>query len=226
MRLNAHSIRSTMFRALAAFCGVNLLVALPLAFVIFECIPHRVELAVVEEGHVAIAVSDSRQGDGSVNFCASAELYDIETVNGSEHLFGGDFPCAFDFSAPAFLLRSDDVSNVEIAGLQIIVGDVLCRTLSPEDIASVYSVDGTNLLAVADNGRVGIPLIGGVCRLVPVAHASGVQLLLEAVSWFVLFTPLQFPRPFLSGTLNVMLQNECLFVLLAASAVPRRSLAV
>ncbi len=172
MRLNAHSIRSSMFRALAAFCGVNLLVALPLAFVIFECIPHRVELAVVEDGHVAIAVSDSRQGDGSVNFCASAELYDIETVNGSEHLFGGDFPCAFDFSAPAFLLRSDDVSNVEIAGLQIIVGDVLCRTLSPEDIASVYSVDGTNLLAVADNGRVGIPLIGGVCRLVPVAHPS------------------------------------------------------
>lgn len=55
--------------------------------------------------------------------------------------------------------------------------------------------------------------------------ASGVQLLLEAVAWFVLFTPLQFPCPFFSGTLNVMLQNECLFVLLAASAVPRRRMA-
>ncbi len=53
------------------------------------------------------------------------------------------------------------------------------------------------------------------------AHASGVQLLLEAVSWFVLFTPLQFPRPFLSGTLNVMLQNECLFVLLGLSMFAR-----
>ena len=58
------------------------------------------------------------------------------------------------------------------------------------------------------------------------APASGVQLLLEAVAWFVIFTPLQFPCPFFSGTLNVMLQNECLFVLLAASAVPRRSMAV
>ena len=55
------------------------------------------------------------------------------------------------------------------------------------------------------------------------APASGVQLLLEAVAWFVIFTPLQFPCPFLSGTLNVMLQNECLFVLLAASVFPRRS---
>ena len=49
------------------------------------------------------------------------------------------------------------------------------------------------------------------------APASGVLLLLEAVAWFVLVTPLQFPCPFMSGTLNVMLQNECLFVLLAAS---------
>ena len=49
------------------------------------------------------------------------------------------------------------------------------------------------------------------------ATTSGVRLLLEAAAWFLVLTPLQMPCPFFSGTLNAMLQNECLFVLLAAS---------
>jgi len=46
---------------------------------------------------------------------------------------------------------------------------------------------------------------------------SGLQILLEASSWFLLLTPLQIPTPFMSGTLNAMLQNESLFVLIVAS---------
>jgi len=42
--------------------------------------------------------------------------------------------------------------------------------------------------------------------------------LLEALAWFVILTPLQIPNPFYVGTLNTMLQNESLFVLLASAA--------
>lgn len=47
---------------------------------------------------------------------------------------------------------------------------------------------------------------------------AGVVLLLEAVAWFFIMTPLQIPNPCHSGTLNTMLQNESLFVLLASAA--------
>ena len=49
---------------------------------------------------------------------------------------------------------------------------------------------------------------------------SGVCLLLEAVAWFFVFTPLQIPNPVFAGSLNAMLQNESLFLLLAVSLVP------
>ena len=48
---------------------------------------------------------------------------------------------------------------------------------------------------------------------------SDVLTLLEMVAWFVVLTPLQLPKPFFSGSLNAMLQNEFLFVLLAVAAV-------
>ena len=47
---------------------------------------------------------------------------------------------------------------------------------------------------------------------------NGVKLLLQAIAWFIILTPLQIPNPFFSGTLNAMLQNEFLFVLLGVSA--------
>ena len=49
---------------------------------------------------------------------------------------------------------------------------------------------------------------------------SGVCLLIEAVAWFLVFTPLQIPNPVFAGSLNAMLQNESLFLLLAVSLVP------
>ena len=49
---------------------------------------------------------------------------------------------------------------------------------------------------------------------------SNICLLLEAVAWVLILTPLQIPNPFHSGTLNAMLQNEFLFVLLFISFLP------
>ena len=49
--------------------------------------------------------------------------------------------------------------------------------------------------------------------------SSGVWLLLEAVSWCVVMMPLQIPNPCRPGTMNVMLQNEFLFVLLISAIV-------
>ena len=51
-------------------------------------------------------------------------------------------------------------------------------------------------------------------------RCSGVLLLLETVGWFVVLTPLQIPNPCHAGSLNAMLQNEFLFVLLVVSLVP------
>ena len=45
----------------------------------------------------------------------------------------------------------------------------------------------------------------------------GVCPLLESVAWFLVFTPLQIPNPLFAGSLNVMLQNEALFLLLILS---------
>ena len=50
------------------------------------------------------------------------------------------------------------------------------------------------------------------------AH-SGLGLLLEAVAWTVVVTPLQVPNPCRSGTMNALLQNEFLFVLLTSAFV-------
>lgn len=50
-------------------------------------------------------------------------------------------------------------------------------------------------------------------------QTSRVWLLLEAVSWCVVMMPLQIPNPYRSGTINVMLQNEFLFVLLISAIV-------
>ena len=57
--------------------------------------------------------------------------------------------------------------------------------------------------------------VGDSCR-----RRSGVLVLLEAVGWFFILTPLQIPNPCHAGSLNVMLQNEFLFVLLFVSIVP------
>ncbi len=43
---------------------------------------------------------------------------------------------------------------------------------------------------------------------------SGVKALLEAVAWFLVLTPLQIPNPCFCGSLNGMLQNEALLLLL------------
>ena len=51
-------------------------------------------------------------------------------------------------------------------------------------------------------------------------RCSGVALLLELVAWFFILTPLQIPNPCFSGSLNIMLQNESLFVLLVVSLFP------
>ena len=48
---------------------------------------------------------------------------------------------------------------------------------------------------------------------------GGVTPLLEAAAWFFVMTPLQIPNPFFSGSLNAMLQNECLFALVACAAL-------
>lgn len=50
-------------------------------------------------------------------------------------------------------------------------------------------------------------------------RSSGVWLLLEAVSWCVVMMPLQIPNPCRPGTMNAMLQNEFLFVLLISAVV-------
>lgn len=48
---------------------------------------------------------------------------------------------------------------------------------------------------------------------------SGLGLLLEAVAWTVIVTPLQVPNPCRPGTMNALLQNEFLFVLLISAFV-------
>lgn len=48
---------------------------------------------------------------------------------------------------------------------------------------------------------------------------SGLGLLLEAVAWTVVVTPLQVPNPCRPGTMNALLQNEFLFVLLISAFV-------
>ena len=45
----------------------------------------------------------------------------------------------------------------------------------------------------------------------------GVKNLLEAIAWFLIITPLQFPEPFTTDTINQSLQNESLFLLLILS---------
>ena len=51
------------------------------------------------------------------------------------------------------------------------------------------------------------------------AVSRGVGLLLECAAWFFILTPLQIPNPCNAGSLNGMLQNEFLFVLLAVTLV-------
>ena len=52
---------------------------------------------------------------------------------------------------------------------------------------------------------------------------TDVTLFLESVAWFAILTPLQIPNPFFAGTLNIMLQNEFLFVLIVLSAFSPKS---
>ena len=49
------------------------------------------------------------------------------------------------------------------------------------------------------------------------SECSGVKSLLESVAWFMILAPLQIPNPFFDGSLNAMLQNESLFMLLVLS---------
>ena len=75
MRLNANLIRSSVLRALAAFCGVNLLVLAPVLFLLFRCSPQEIELETFGDDVLEIAISDATNEDGTVNYCSSVELF-------------------------------------------------------------------------------------------------------------------------------------------------------
>ncbi len=62
--------------------------------------------------------------------------------------------------------------------------------------------------------------VAWLCDIRP--KQSNISLLLEIVAWFFILTPLQIPNPFFAGTLNEMLQNEFLFVLLVLSVFAPR----
>ena len=63
--------------------------------------------------------------------------------------------------------------------------------------------------------------VAWLCETVDLrGRCSGVAVLIEAVAWFFILTPLQIPNPCFSGSINAMLQNEFLFALLVVSLVP------
>ena len=168
MSLTESELHSPIIRGVASFVGVNLLVVVPIAFVLSVCLPQAFEIDVIEEGAVSIAISNAKSVDGKVNFCSSVELYDRETAQPSVHMFGGTFPQDFDFAEPAIFIRSGAVTNLLVGAMRMTAGDLFCKTLSPAEIAAAYRVDGMNALSVASNGMVCVTLSDGCCRLVPV----------------------------------------------------------
>ena len=158
-----------VLQGVASFVGVNLLILVPIIALSLFCSPQTFELSIVKDGAVSIAISDDRCVDGSFNFCSSAELYDqcaADADGAPNHIFGGNFPRTFDFTAPAFFIRSGECADIKIGGIRRSVG-VFSKSLSPCEIASVYRVNGKNSLIVADNGLAELSLQCGECYLIP-----------------------------------------------------------
>ena len=154
-------------RGLASFVGVNILVIVPLAFVLSVCVPQKFEIDVEANGGVAVAVATARLEDGTVNYCSSVELYDQESSGISAHVFGGEFPRSFDFSSPALFIRSSVVTNLFVGSMRMVVGDLFCKTLSPSELSKAYQIDGMKSVGLSSNGMVNLELPGGSCRLEP-----------------------------------------------------------
>lgn len=161
-----------ILKGLAAFTGVNLLVAVPLCFVLSACLPQEFEVEVVGDGVVAIALSNAKRPDGTANSCASVELYDRWCDGSSARMFHGLFPQGFDFRDTAFFVRSDSTNSLQIGCARMTFCDLFRRTLSPESIAAAYRVEGTDALDVASNGMVILPMRNGSCRLLPCRRPS------------------------------------------------------
>lgn len=161
-----------ILKGFSAFTGVNLLVAVPLSFVLSTCLPQEFEVEVIGDGVVAIALSNAKRPDGTANSCASVELYDNWCEGSSVRLFHGLFPQGFDFSDTAFFVRSDSTNSLLIGSARMTFCDLLHRTLSPESIAAAYRVNGTDTLAIASNGMVVLPMQNGSCRLLPCGEPS------------------------------------------------------
>ena len=71
---------------------------------------------------------------------------------------------------------------------------------------------------IVDSKVLALPCIGRFAlatRILAAALAGAA--LLEAAAWFLILTPMQIPNPCFSGSLNGMLQNEALLLLLAVS---------
>ena len=166
MRLNAHLIRSSMLRALAAFCGVNLLVLAPVLFLLFRCSPQEIELETFGDDVLEIAISDATNEDGTVNYCSSVELFCQKTEESGKNLFKGRFPRVFDFKKPAFFIRSDTATSLMIGSMRRHVG-LFGWTLSPKEITVAYHVEGSGKMAISSDGILKLPLSDGCCRLVP-----------------------------------------------------------
>ena len=161
-----------ILKGFAAFTGVNMLVSVPLCFVLSTCLPQEFEVEVVGDGVVAMALSNAKRPDGTANICASVELYDRRIEGSSARSFHGLFPQGFDFSDTAFFVRSDSTNNLLIGSARMTFCDLFRRTLSAESIASAYRIDGTNVLGIASNGMVSLSMQNGSCRLLPYKQPS------------------------------------------------------
>ena len=161
-----------ILKGLAAFTGVNLLVAVPLCFILSTCLPQKFEVEVIGDGVVAIALSNAKRPDGTANCCASVELYDNWSDGHSVRVFHGLFPQGFDFSDSAFFVRSDSTNNLLIGSARMTFCGLFHRVLSPESIAAAYRVNGTNTLTIASNGMVVLPMGNGSCRILSCSRPS------------------------------------------------------
>lgn len=161
-----------ILKGFAAFTGVNMLVSVPLCFVLSTCLPQEFEVEVAGDGVVAMALSNAKRPDGTANICASVELYDKRIEGSSERSFHGLFPQGFDFSDAAFFVRSDSTNNLLIGSARMTFCDLFRRTLSAESIAAAYRIDGTNALDIASNGMARLSMQKGSCRLLPCKQPS------------------------------------------------------
>ncbi len=183
-------VKRLAMKGLAGFLGLNLLVAVPLAAVILLCLPQSVEVDVIGDGVVAVAITDAKRKDGTANYCSSAELYDQSRPGATIRTFAGRFPRGLDFSNPSFFLRAASATNLTIRGVRQTVCGLFSRTLSPDAIAEAYRLEGTDSVRLAAGGGVSLPLSGGCCHLQSVARPQWCGLTLSPPGdtsgiWFV-----------------------------------------